>query len=322
MKNQVKFRHQSAYAEIILLRKKPKNHKLKIFVVEGITDKVLFENLLRKYREKYKIIPAYREHYIKIPCSGTISNRQTPIILSQNRDKMLIHRNNKGEVIRTIKNCIKNSYNYVYGVVDADFMHISGKIKKVDNLLYTTFHDIDIEIFIALGVLENFLQDGFPDKQLQVNLIRNLCLKIATEFGKYKYILERRKIHSKVRHEKNFLLQYFLTIKDSKISLNCQMIEEHIQDNWNIYISDIKNEIVSLNLNKKDPKMIANGHDFFTVFWIMKEENLYNLAEFPQNSEFLNLNHFECEKILKLCYVQTQMFEKNFWNRICAIILE
>lgn len=49
--------------------------------------------------------------------------------------------------------------------------------------------------------------------------------------------------------------------------------------------------------------------DFFTVFWIMKEEKLCNLGGFPQNSEFLNLNHFECEKKLKLCYVQAQMFE-------------
>ena len=42
----------------------------------------------------------------------------------------------------------------------------------------------------------------------------------------------------------------------------------------------------------------------------------------PQNSEFLNLAYFECEKKLKLCYVQTEIFEKKFWNRICTLIFE
>ncbi len=91
---------------------------------------------------------------------------------------------------------------------------------------------------------------------------------------------------------------------------------------WNILSKEIENEILSLNLNNRDLKMTANGHDFFNLLWQIKEKELYGLSRTPQNSEFLNLNYSECEKKLKLCYVQAQMFEKNFWNRICDIILE
>ncbi|MCP6718648.1 MAG: DUF4435 domain-containing protein [Patescibacteria group bacterium] len=315
------FRRNSAYAEVIQLKKRPKNRKLKLFVVEGITDKVLFEYLLKKYRGKIRIIPIYQEHYLKIPCSGISSARETPLVSSRNKYKKSIRRNNKGEVIKTINSCNTNQINYVYGIVDADFMHLSGKIKRINNLLYTTYHDIDIEIFTAPEVLEKFLKDAFPDRQLQVNQIKNLCLEIAAEYGKYLYILERRKIHSNNRNRVNFSLHYFLTVKDSKIHLDQKTIKEVIQHNWDIISNELMNEITRLNLNEKKLKILANGHDFFTVLWKIKEENLYDLSKFPQASEFLNLNIIECEKKLKLCYFQSQMLEKNFWNQLCTIVL-
>ena len=80
MSNQVKLRRQSAYAVIIQLKKKPKNRKLKIFVVEGITDKCLFDNLLKAHRDKFKIIPAYEVHFKNIRCSNKKPSRYTPYI--------------------------------------------------------------------------------------------------------------------------------------------------------------------------------------------------------------------------------------------------
>jgi len=315
-------RRNSAYAEIIQLKKRPKNRNLKIFVVEGITDKVLFEYLLMEYRGKFRIIPSYQEHYIKIPCSGMSSTRETPMITSKYNKNKSIRRNNKGNVIKTIKSCNTNQVNYVYGIVDADFMHLSGKKRKIDNLLYTTYHDIDIEIFTALGVLENFLKGAFPDRKLQVDWIRDLCLEIAAEYGKYLYILERKRIHSRHRNEKGFSLRYLLLVKDSDISLDFQLINTLIHDNWNIPNSNILNEIERLHLNKKELKMLANGHDFFTILWKIKETNLFDFSKFPQDSELLNLNIHECEKKLKLCYIQTEMLEKNFWNKISSIVLK
>ncbi len=316
------FRRNSAYAEIIQLKKRPKNRKLKIIIVEGISDKFLFEHLLEKYRGKFKIIPAYQEHFLQIPCTGPNSARSTPIISSKNKYKKSVRRNNKGEVIKTIQICNTNRINYVYGIIDADFMHLSGKKRRINNLLYTTYHDIDIEIFTTSEILASFLKDAFPDRQLQVNQIKNLCLDIAADYGKYLYILERKKIHSNNRNKVNFSLQYFLTAKDSKINLDLKTIKKLIQDNWNIHSSDFMNEITRLNLNKKKPKILANGHDFFTVLWKIKEENLYGLSRFPQSSEFLNLNDIECEKKLKLCYVQSQMLERNFWNKLKTIVLK
>jgi len=316
------YRRNSAYAEIIQLKKRPKNRKLKIFVVEGITDKLLFEYLLKKYRGQFRVIPAYQEHFFKIPCSGISSARQTPIVSSKNKYKKAVRRNNKGEVIKTIQVCNTNQINYVYGIVDADYMHLSGKKKKINNLLYTTYHDIDIEIFTAPDVLENFLKDAFPDRQLHANQIKTICLDIAAEYGKYLYLLERRKIHSNSRNKIKFSLRYLLTVKDSKIDLDLKTIKELIHDNWNIYISDLMNQMNQLNLNEKKPKLLASGHDFFTVLWKIKEANLYGLSIFPQASEFLKLRKIACEKKLKLCYVNSQMIEKNFWNQINIIILK
>jgi len=203
------FRRNSAYAEIIQLRKRPKNRKLKIFVVEGITDKFLFDNLLKIHRDKYKIIPAYRVHFKNSPCSNKNTSRYFPYILYSYQGQ-----NNKGEVIKTINKCNNDEVGYltVYGIIDADFMRISRKIRYIKNILYTPYHDIDIEIFTMRGVLENFLQDFFPEKQLEVSIIRKICLDIATEFGKYLYILEVRRIYSSERYEKNFLIENYLKV--------------------------------------------------------------------------------------------------------------
>ncbi len=246
-------------------------------------------------------------HFTKFPCSNKNSSRYIPYVLSSYKGQ-----NNKGEVIKTIKKCNNDriGYHSVYGIIDADFMYISRRIRNIKNLIYTTYHDIDIEIFTVLGILENFLQDFFPDRQLEVSVIRNLCLEISAEFGKYLYILERRRIYSSQINEKNFLIDNYLNVENSKLSLNVRFIKEDIQQYWNILSKDIENEILRLNLNNQDPKMVANGHDFFTVLWQIKEKELYGLSRTPQNSEFLNLDYFECEKKLKLCYVQTEIFEK------------
>jgi len=57
--------------------------------------------------------------------------------------------------------------------------------------------------------------------------------------------------------------------------------------------------------------------------WKIKEEQIYGFSEFPQASEFLNLNQFQCEKKLKLCYfsIQPQMLDEEFWNNLCAILM-
>ena len=312
-------RRNSAFAEIIQLKKRPKNRNLKIFVVEGITDKFLFDNLLKIHRDKFKILPAYRVHFDNSPCSNKNSSRYTPYITYSYQGQ-----NNKREVIKTIQKCNNEEIGYlsVYGIIDADFMYISRKIRYIKNLIYTTYHDIDIEIFTMAGILDNFLQDFFPERQLEVDAIRKLCLDIATEFGKYLCILERKRIYSSERKEKNFLIENYLKVENSNLSLNVRFIKEDLQNYWNILSEDIENGMSNLNLNNQNPKRIANGHSFFAVLWQIKEKELYGLSRTPKNSEFLNLNFFECEKKLKLCYVQAQMFEKNFWDRICDIILE
>jgi len=292
---------QSAQAEILQIIKRPRNRTKKIFIVEGTSDQELFQNLLISYTGKLLILPAKRQHH------------HAKYIGS--------HYNNKGIVINVIQYCNRNFSHYsIYGIVDADFMYISGRIKKINNLIYTSFHDIDIEIFTSEDVLYDFLQDAYPERNLDVSKIKKICLEIAKKFGEYIYLLEIKKIYSSNRKRKHFVIDHFLSNTHSDLQLNIEMVEDHIKTHWNINIGEIKRSISRIKLKKYDPKMFANGHDYFRVLWKIKETELYELGPFPVESNYLNLAYFKCEKILKVNYSKPEIFNINFWNKICEAL--
>ena len=189
-----------------------------------------------------------------------------------------------------------------------------------NNITDFPIRNIDIEIFTSEDVLNDFLQDAYPERNLDVNKIKNICLEIAKKFGEYIYLLEIKKIYSSNRKRKHFVIDHFLSNTHSNLQLNIEMIEDHIKIHWNINIGEIKRSISRIKLKKYDPKMFANGHDYFRVLWEIKETELYELGPFPVESNYLNLAYFKCEKILKVNYSKPEIFNINFWNKICEAL--
>jgi len=243
----------SALAEIknILNENMIKKRSTRAMVVEGSTDVELFSKLLSKYKKRVRIIPPFRTHKFK--------------------------QNNKGGVIKIINICNSENWvlkspgnNGIFGIIDADFMNINpGTKPNIDNLIITEFHDTDIEIFTSSYILKKFLIDAYPKKHFsksQLLKLRRICLNLSSLYGKYLLLLERNGIYSNVRKELNFKIKQFLEFDDNHNPiLKIDLIEENIlNNNWNVNLDDLN------NLNNINLKQLANGHDFFYIFWKFK----------------------------------------------------
>ncbi len=266
----------------------------RVMVVEGFTDVELFRRLLSKYKRRVRIIPPFDSHNLK--------------------------KNNKAKVIDIITKCNQEDWakrhtgnKGIFGIIDADFMNLEPETRPtIKNLLLTKFHDIDIEIFTSNYILEKFLNDAYPNKPIskfQIRRIRKTCLKLASLFGKYVFLLHKKKIYSDERKNHHFFLKKFIELNNNqKLVLRTDFIERDIQRNrWPIDLSDLD----SLNVVNYD-KQLANSHDFFKLLW----KQTFEFQKFPLNSKFCATTDKFCEVQLKISYICPIIIDQGFLAQI------
>jgi len=268
----------------------------RVMVVEGSTDVELFSRLLSKYKKRVRIIPPFSSHNFK--------------------------KNNKGEVIGIITKCNQEDWakrhtgnKGIFGIIDADFMNLEPETRPtIKNLLITKFHDIDIEIFTSNYILEKFLNDAYPNKhisKIEIRRIKKTCLKLASLFGKYVFLLHKKEIYSDERKSHHFSFKNFIELNNNqKLVLRTDFIEKEIQKNgWFINLSDLNN----LNVVNY-VKQLANSHDFFKLLW----KQTFEFEEFPLNSKFCGRPEKYCEVQLKIAYICPKIMDQRLLAEISS----
>lgn len=266
-------------------------HEDPVVIVEGLNDVNLFKNLL---------------------------NSDSVIIISP--DFMYNVENKKGAVIRAIDDInnaslISNSNEHqkYIGIIDLDFNQICNKCKIITNLFYTDTHDIDVQIFTsnALKKMVKFFYEE-PDN-INIEVVRSLCLKISSEFGLYLLSLYENGFHSHMK-KLNPIYDYF----DDTLILDHQKILEklnefHVNGEYTEEeLENIKNKFDDRKSQNLDKLHLANGHDVFRVLTMLTLWNMLNLQKkrtserYKENMLYnTNLRRFlseELEDLLRTSY--------------------
>lgn len=153
------------------------------------------------------------------------------------------------------------------GIVDADFEHIDGYEKTVNNVILTDVHDIEMMIFssnpnmrrIYSELTENIIINNFEEKHSKSFI--DAIMEVAYEIGLLKMVMKRP--------------QYCIDMKDifysDVINKNFEVdIDELIRrvKKRHHSLHEIKKEIESLKEKKFDKYQVCCGHDVTSILAI------------------------------------------------------
>lgn len=182
----------------------------------------------------------------------------------------------KEKVIEHIKE--KNKYNQkgYLGIVDADFDHITGKIKSIDNLIFTDFHDIEMLILsskpnmrrIYSEMTNNIKIKHFEDNH-KMQFIQAV-IGAAYEIGLLKLVLSNP--HYSAIDMKD--LPYIdITDDNFKVDID-ELIKRITRKNYTFY--EIQSKYLEEKNKKHDTYQLCCGHDvtnILAVCFIAKEHD-------------------------------------------------
>jgi len=233
-------------------------HDEPVVIVEGRNDVKLFENLLNS---ESVIITAPDLIY-------NAENKKGAVISA------IIDINNASNISGTSKH-----QKYI-GIVDSDFNQLCGNCKNISNLFYTATHDIDVQIFISDALKKMIIFFYKEPDNINIEDVRNLCLKISSEFGLYLLSLYENGFHSHMK-KLNPIHDYF----DDTLIINHQKILEklnelHVNGEFSEEdLENIKNKLDDRKSQNLDKLHLANGHDVFRVLTMLTLWKMLNLQK-------------------------------------------
>jgi len=179
-------------------------HTEPVVIVEGKTDITLFENLF---------------------------NIKNLIITSPNLtlDDKKNRKNNVINAIRELKNICtinrSNEYKRYLGIVDKDFNEICNNKTIMKNLKYTDKHDIEALIFSSQGFIKLISIFFWDHEKVEIESVRNKCVKIASEFGYYLLSFYENELH----HLKDQITPIYLYI-DEDLQFNEALLLNKLEE--------------------------------------------------------------------------------------------
>ena len=140
--------------------------------------------------------------------------------------------------------------------VDADFDRTLNKTPKIDNVIFSVFHDFDIE-WATDEIVERYFKAIDSDKRISISnheimeRIRPVSvLKLLVEKGLCKFSVGDMSIFRYIRDEE-FLWEDFVAAVCRRFTHN------------NASIEFTKDQIKSESRNRHDLRYLTNGHDLF-----------------------------------------------------------
>jgi hypothetical protein len=189
------------------------------------------------------------------------------------------------ESLKKILGMFINETKKIIGIQDADFSHLEGEHPEIDNLFFTDFHDIEMTMFKAEGVVRNIFSEygNISDmKEIWGNIIEN-----ASYIGYIHWYNEQTNSGYSID---GIFFKYDITNLSNEKSRIIEILNNQSENKkWELKSEDIENFI---EIHRTDDHYnLCNGHDVIKL--LMKilsqgERNLYTALRLSyQNHHFI-----------------------------------
>jgi 5S rRNA maturation endonuclease (ribonuclease M5) len=208
------------------------DHEGVFLIVEGHSDKLIYERLVNKQEVRVTI------------ASG---------------------KNNAIKALSILEK--EDSFRRVVAVIDADFSRIEQQIPDSNNLFLTDEHDLEM-MLIKSPAFDKLLKERGSEEKIKAFTedIRETLLKLGQEIGKLRLLSLRNKLDLKFEG-----LKFVKFIDKEKLSINIDKliisIKNHSQK-LSLDEQQIKQDLSAISDENHDPWQLCCGHDFIDILAI------------------------------------------------------
>jgi 5S rRNA maturation endonuclease (ribonuclease M5) len=208
------------------------DHEGVFLIVEGHSDKLIYERLVNKQEVRVTI------------ASG---------------------KNNAIKALSILEK--EDNFRRVVAVIDADFSRIEQQIPDSNNLFLTDEHDLEM-MLIKSAAFDKLLKERGSEEKIKAFTedIRETLLKLGQEIGKLRWLSLRNKLDLKFEglNFKNFIDKENLSINIDKLIIS---IKNHSQKP-SLDEQQIKQDLSVISDENHDPWQLCCGHDFIDILAI------------------------------------------------------
>jgi 5S rRNA maturation endonuclease (ribonuclease M5) len=209
------------------------DHEGVFLIVEGHSDKLIYERLVNKQEVRVTI------------ASG------------------------KNNAIKALSILEKENFRRVVAVIDADFSRIEQQIPDSNNLFLTDEHDLEM-MLIKSAAFDKLLKERGSEEKIAAfpKDIRETLLKLGQEIGKLRLLSLRNKLDLKFEG-----LKFGKFIDKEKLNLSIDIdelirsIKNHSQK-LSLDEQQIKQDLSVISDENHDPWQLCCGHDFISILAI------------------------------------------------------
>ena len=207
------------------------DHEGVFLIVEGHSDKLIYERLVNKQEVRITI------------ASG------------------------KNNAIKALSILEKENFCRVVAVIDADFSRIEQQIPDSNNLFLTDEHDLEM-MLIKSAAFDKLLKERGSEEKIAAfsKDIRETLLKLGQEIGKLRLLSLRNKLDLKFEG-----LKFGKLIDKEKLSINIDELIRSIKNHSQKLSLDeqqIKQDLSVISDENHDPWQLCCGHDFISILAI------------------------------------------------------
>ena len=243
-------------------------------------------------------------------------------------------KNRKNAVIIAMKEVARSprKLRKTIGIIDADFNRITGTIKNIDNLFYTDYHDLDVQIFLSEALIKFIKLFMFKPDNVNFKKVRNKCVELANEYGYFLLSFYKNQIYREEFEKWIKNIDYYL--QEPNTSFLNKLICSHLKTACKHKLLQKEKYCRIINRIKtlKDKKIhrtltydLVNGHDVIRAFsklilWEKMNLQKKNLSNAYKNLLFNKYKEFErfmrnIENGLRIaydydCFLKSELFSK------------
>ena len=207
------------------------DHEGVFLIVEGHSDKLIYERLVNKQEVRITIA------------------------------------SNKNNAIKALSILEKENFCRVFAVIDADFLRIEQHIPDSDNLFLTDEHDLEM-MLIKSAAFDKLLKERVSEEKIAAfsKDIRETLLKLGQEIGKLRLLSLRNELNLKFEglNFSKFIDKKNLSIDIDKLMIS---IKNHSQK-LSLDEQQIKQDLSVISDENHDPWQLCCGHDFISILAI------------------------------------------------------
>jgi len=207
------------------------DHEGVFLIVEGHSDKLIYERLVNKQEVRVTI------------ASG------------------------KNNAIKALSILEKENFRRVVAVIDADFSRIEQQIPDSNHLFLTDEHDLEM-MLIKSAAFDKLLKERGSEEKIAAfsKDIRETLLKLGQEIGKLRLLSLRNELNLKFEglNFSKFIDKKNLSIDIDKLIIS---IKNHSQK-LSLDEQQIKQDLSVISDENHDPWQLCCGHDFISILAI------------------------------------------------------